>query len=187
MIKQRIVISIMLLSIFLTVMSLTTHSFESIHAQKNESIAVQEPFSQDQSFKSDFDTFVTSEPEGYGVYEERGSDTFRPGETIILYIEPSGFEYGYLTDELGNTLYTMDFTADFTITDINGNVLGGQQGLPIGDIISHHQNKELFIPFTITQTTPFPPGEYVVIYTITDENSGNSFDIVKEITIAETF
>ena len=134
---------------------------------------------------SAFDTFVTSKPQGYGVYEERDSDTFRPGETIILYIEPTGFEYGTLTDDGGNILYTIDFTADFTISNTDGNILTRQQGLPVSDIVSHRQNKEVFIPFTITQTIPFPPGNYIITYTIHDNNSRNSFDIVKEIIISE--
>lgn len=140
---------------------------------------------QNQVFMSAFDTFVTSNPQGYGVYEERDSDTFRPGETIILYIEPTGFEYGTLTDDGGNILYTIDFTADFTISNTDGNILTRQQGLPVSDIVSYSQNKEVFIPFTITQTIPFPPGNYIITYTIYDNNSRNSFDIVKEIIISE--
>jgi len=63
--------------------------------------------------------------------------------------------------------------------------LTGQQGLPVSEIISHHQNKEVFIPFTISQTFPFPSGNYVITYTIHDTNLGSSFDVVKEITITE--
>ena len=75
------------------------------------------------------------------------------------------------SDEEGDkTLYTIDFTADFVISDSDGNVLTGQQGLPVSNIASYHQNKEVFIPFTITQTSPFPSGDYVVTYTIHDGN-----------------
>lgn len=137
-----------------------------------------------QPFSSAFDTFVNTDPQGYGVYEERDSSTFSPGEDIILYIEPVGFEYG-TTEEGDGPLYTINFSADFVISDAEGNVLTGQQGLPISEIISHHQNKEVFIPFTISQTSPFPAGDYLITYTIHDSNSGNSFDIVKEITISD--
>lgn len=137
-----------------------------------------------QTFSSAFDTFVNTDPQGYGVYEERDSSTFSPGEDIILYIEPVGFEYG-TTGEGDGSLYTINFSADFVISDTEGNVLTEQQGLPISEIISHHQNKEVFIPFTISQTSPFPAGDYVITYTIHDSNSGNSFDIVKEITISD--
>ena len=131
-----------------------------------------------------FRSFVNADPQGYGVYDQRNSSTFSPGEDIILYIEPVGFEYGTIV-EGSDSLYTINFSADFVISDTEGNVLAGQQGLPVSEITSHHQNKEVFIPFTISQTSPFPAGNYVITYTIHDSNSGNSFDVVKEITIAE--
>ncbi|MDQ4073429.1 MAG: hypothetical protein M3162_03895, partial [Thermoproteota archaeon] len=49
-----------------------------------------------------------------------------------------------------------------------------------------YQNKEVIIPFTISGTEAIPPGDYVITYIITDNNSGNTFDIVKEVTIAST-
>jgi len=58
----------------------------------------------EQTFKSAFDTFVSSEPGGYGIYEERKSNVFKPGETFLLYVEPLGYTYGTVTDEDGNTL-----------------------------------------------------------------------------------
>ena len=36
----------------------------------------------------------------------------------------------------------------------------------------------------VTQSTPFPAGEYVITYTITDVPSGKTFKIVKDIVIA---
>ncbi len=137
-----------------------------------------------QTFSSAYNTFVKADPQGYGVYEERDSSTFSPGEDIILYIEPVGFEYG-TTGEGNDSLYTINFSADFAISDTKGNFLTEQKGLPVGEIISHHQNEEVFIPFTISQTSPFPAGDYVIAYTIHDSNSGNNFDIIKEITISE--
>ncbi len=168
-----------------TMLSIYAYSGQSALAQTDGAVTGLSAPSQVQTFRSAFDTFVNSEPLGYGVYDEKDSSTFSPGEEIILYIEPVGFEYGTSTDEDDDSLYTINFSADFVISDTDGNVLTGQQGLPVSEIISHHQNKEVFIPFTITQTTPFPVGDYVITYTIHDSNSGKSFDIVKEITIAE--
>jgi len=42
----------------------------------------------------------------------------------------------------------------------------------------------LLLTVSLTQTTPFPTGNYVLKYTIHDVPSGNSFDIVKNITIS---
>jgi hypothetical protein len=45
-------------------------------------------------FASSLDLFVVPESVGgYGVYEERISNTFAPGEHIVLYSEPVGFSY----------------------------------------------------------------------------------------------
>jgi hypothetical protein len=139
----------------------------------------------EQTFRSAFDTFVSSEPGGYGIYEERKSNVFKPGETFSLYVEPVGYAYGTVTDEDGNTLYTMNFTLDFFISDTNGNILGGQENLPVSNIVSYHQNKELNLDISIDQSSPFPPGDYVIIYRITDENSGKSFDIIKDVTVQD--
>ena len=90
-----------------------------------------------QTFRSAFDTFVSSESGGYGIYEDRKSNVFKPGETILLYVEPLGYTYGTVTDEDGNTLYTINFTLDFIISDKNENVLGGQEDLPVSNIVYH--------------------------------------------------
>ena len=136
-----------------------------------------------ETFRSQFDTFVASEPAGYGMYDEKESNVFAPGETFLLYVEPVGYSYGNITDENGDQLYTMNFTADFTISTPNGTILAGQEDLPLSNLISHHQNKELMLQMSIDQTSPFPPGDYVLRYTFTDENSGESFDIEKNVTV----
>ena len=138
-----------------------------------------------QTFRSAFDTFVSSEPGGYGMYDARKSTVFKPGETFLLYVEPVGYTYGTVTDSDGTRLYTMNFTLDFLISDKNGNVLGGQQDVPISNVVSHHQNKELILTISIDQSSPFPPGDYVITYRVTDENSGKSFDIPKDVTIQQ--
>jgi hypothetical protein len=117
-----------------------------------------------ETFRSQFDTFVASEPAGYGMYDEKESNVFAPGETFLLYVEPVGYTYGNITDE-------------------NGTILAGQEDLPLSNLISHHQNKELMLQMSIDQTSPFPSGDYVLRYTFTDENSGESFDIEKNVTV----
>jgi hypothetical protein len=78
----------------------------------------------------------------------------------------------------------MNFTADLVITDAEGNVLGGFQDLPISEIISHHQNKEVNLVITLSQSSPFPEGNYRVLYTVHDEPSDNTFDITEDLTIS---
>jgi hypothetical protein len=52
----------------------------------------------------------------------------------------------------------MNFTADLVITDSEGNVLGGFEDLPISEIISHHQNKELNLVTHFLGQNHFPKG-----------------------------
>ena len=139
------------------------------------------------TFASSLDLFVVPESVGgYGVYEEHMSNTFAPGEDIVLYSEPVGFSYKPIISNQtnGETQYLMNFTADLVITDTEGNVLGGFQDLPISEIISHHQNKEVNLVITLSQSSPFPEGNYKVLYTVHDEPSGNTFEITKDVNIS---
>lgn len=137
-------------------------------------------------FNSTFSTFV--EPysaAGYGVYEEHG-DVFTPGETIVLYVEPVGFNHMPVLDDRGNTLYLMNMTADYTIAGANGTELQSIEDVPVGSIVSHRPNTELFFELTLTQDNPFSADGYLLTYAVTDEVSGESFTLEKEITVAET-
>jgi hypothetical protein len=62
----------------------------------------------------------------------------------------------------------MKFTADLDITDTEGKVLGGFRDLPIMEITSHHHNKEVNLVITLSQSSPFPEGNYELLYTVHD-------------------
>src|SRR5215213_6984771 len=139
-------------------------------------------------FNATFSTFV--EPfsaAGYGVYEER-SNVFAPGETIVLYVEPVGFAHRQIIDEGGNnnTLYFMNMTADYEIAAANGTELQLIEDVQAGSITSHRPNTEMPLTLTITpEVQPLPIGDYIITYSVTDEVSGESFELEKEITVAE--
>jgi hypothetical protein len=140
-------------------------------------------------FNATFSTFV--EPfsaAGYGVYEER-SNVFAPGETIVLYVEPVGFAHRQIIDEEGgnnNTLYFMNMTADYEIAAANGTELQLIEDIQAGSITSHRPNTEMPLTLTITpEVQPLPIGAYIITYSVTDEVSGESFELEKEITVAE--
>ena len=142
-------------------------------------------------FNATFSTFV--EPfsaAGYGVYEER-SNIFAPGETIVLYVEPVGFAHEQIIDEKGggnnNTmLYLMNMTADYEIAAANGTEFQLIEDVQVGNITSHRPNTEMFLTLTLAQEVqPLPIGSYVITYSVTDEVSGESFQLEKEITVAE--
>jgi len=163
-------------------------SFQSSSAQTDTGNATTEQgvITSNGTFASSLDLFVVPESVGgYGVYEELASNTFAPGEDIALYSEPVGFSYKPIISNgtNGETQYLMNF-ADLVITDTEGNVLGGFQDLPISEIISHHQNKEVNLVITLSQSSPFPEGNYKVLYTVHDEPSGNTFEISKDVVIS---
>jgi hypothetical protein len=149
-------------------------------SQLNQSSAANETI-----FRSVFDTFVSSEPEGYGVYTERPSNVFKLGDEVIIYSEPADYTYKTLTDENGTKLYGMKMTADMILTDRNGAEFGRQLDIPMTELISHHQNKELYFDLSLTGTDNLEPGDYIVRWTVTDENSGQTFDIVKDLTLTQ--
>jgi hypothetical protein len=151
----------------------------------NELLAqVTSPPNSNNSFYPAKDLFVASKPQGYGIYNERNSNVFQPGEDIILYLEPVGFVYKNLEDNQDNPLYLISFSASFVLCDKNGKNLTNIIHVPIPDIISHFKNKDVYIPFIITPSAPFPPGQYQIKYSINDRNSGNTFDIIKNIIIS---
>jgi hypothetical protein len=129
-------------------------------------------------------TFVNESVElGNGVYQER-SNVFSPGEDILLYVQPIGFGHNQLQGQNGEKLYLMNFTADIVITLANGTIVGGGRNIPIGAIVSHYRNTEFFFTLSVTQTNPFPKGDYVINYRVIDQTSGEDFELNKVISIS---
>ena len=144
-------------------------------------------------FNASFSTFI--EPfsaAGYGVYEER-NNIFAPGETIVLYVEPVGFGHEQVIDEgdvnsnnSDTMLYLMNMTADYEIAAANGTELQLIEDVQVGNITSHRPNTETILTLTITQDVQsLPIGKYIITYSVNDEISGESFQLEKDIIIAE--
>ena len=147
------------------------------------------------AFSSHFDAFVAEGTHsGYGIYREHvPASVFRPGETIVLYVEPVGFGHQPITDtstqDGGNstaaptTLYLINMTADYIISDSNGTELATIEDVPAINFISHRQNTEFSLTLTLSQEEPFPVGDYLVTYVVHDQVTRQSFQIDKRITI----
>jgi hypothetical protein len=137
-------------------------------------------------FQIAFNTYIEpGSATGYGIYEEHANNNiFRPGETIELYLEPAAFGHQQIRDDNGNTLYLMDLTADIILSDVNGNEIFTFEDAPIETMVSHRQNTEMHLTLTVTQSQPFPVGDYIVTYVVHDQVKEESFQIDKEITIA---
>jgi hypothetical protein len=188
--NSRVILWITTLLVSIVITSVVSFQSSSAQTDTGNTTTEQRVITSNGTFASSLDLFVVPESVGgYGVYEERISNTFAPGEDIVLYSEPVGFSYKPVVSNQtnGETQYLMNFTADLVITDTEGNVLGGFQDLPISEIISHHQNKEVNLVITLSQSSPFPQGNYKVLYTVHDEPSGNTFEITKDVTISPSY
>lgn len=148
------------------------------------------------AFSSQFDVFIAEGTDGgYGVYREHvPANVFRPGETIVLYMEPVGFGHQSITatstDDIAINnasvsmpLYLIDMTVDIIISDATGTQLQALEDLPAASSISHRQNTEFPLVVTLTQSEPFPVGDYIVTYVVHDQVTGQSFQIDRQITI----
>jgi len=100
--------------------------------------------------------FTESEAIGFGMYESRKNNTFAQGETFYIYAEPKNFT----TKEIKEKFFEIHIKEDLYILDMEGNILWGQKDFLDYHIFSHRPNNEIFITNTVTQDSPFPPGEY---------------------------
>jgi hypothetical protein len=129
-------------------------------------------------------TFVNESAKlGNGVYQEH-SNVFNPGETMALYVQPIGFGHKEITGQNGEKLFLMNFTADIIFTFQNGTIIGGGQDVPAGQLMSHYKNTEVYLHLFLTNDNPLPKGDYKINYKITDEVSGKSFKLTKDVRIA---
>ncbi|HEY6757330.1 MAG TPA: hypothetical protein VI037_08085 [Nitrososphaera sp.] len=148
------------------------------------------------AFTSQLDVFIAEGTHGgFGIYREHTpANVFRPGETIVLYLEPVGFGHQPIPDtndgedggdnnSLPRTLYLINMTADIIISDAAGTVLQTLENLPTENIISHRQNTEYSLTLTLSQDQPFPVGDYIVTYVVHDQVTGQSFQLDRRITI----
>ena len=151
------------------------------------------------AFSSHFNVFIAEGTHsGYGIYREHiPANVFRPGETIVLYVEPVGFGHQAITgastqdgansnsNATDRTLYLMNMTADYIVSDSNGTELATTENVPAINLISHRQNTEFSLTLTLSQEEPFPVGDYIVTYVVHDRVTGQSFQIEKRIAIDE--
>ncbi|WP_146215513.1 hypothetical protein [Hoeflea marina] len=111
--------------------------------------------------------FVTEPAEGYGMYTEHAG-SFKPGQPILLYCEPIGLGW-----KEGGRGFQSAITVDFEITDSAGQVLGGQKKFGSFKFDSAVRNQEIMINLTMN-VDGAEAGDYQLIYTFTDENSGET-------------
>jgi hypothetical protein len=125
--------------------------------------------------------FANEEAGGFGLYNQRENATFAPGETIFIYGEAKN----YTIKESQNNLYEIYLKEDLYILDQDNNVLFGQADFLDYHITSHSKNSDLFINNTITQTSPFPVGNYKFRLVLKDIFSQKTTEVIIEFTVTE--
>lgn len=112
-------------------------------------------------------TFVTGEPEGFGMYDRRQDAIFKPGEPLTIYCEPVGLAW-----RKGGRGFQSLFTVDFEVLDTAGKVLGGQKEFGRFGFDSAVRNQEILTRLTLN-VDGIEPGDYVLRYIFNDQVSGN--------------
>ncbi len=125
--------------------------------------------------------FTDEEAWGFGMYNLRENATFAQGETFLMY----GEARNYTINKIKEDLYEIHIKEDMYILDQNNNILFKQEGFLDYHITSHSKNLDLFITNTLTQTSPFPVGDYKFLLVLKDVLSGKSTEVTIDFTVAE--
>ena len=107
--------------------------------------------------------FVTQKASGYGIYEERPTRVFKPGEPLLVYAEPIGFGW----KQADGGLYEIGFAIAFVIKTPTGTILGGNENFGRVAQRSHVRNLEFMLNLTL-DLTGAPPDDYVLAYMLRD-------------------
>lgn len=108
-------------------------------------------------------TFVSAKATGFGMYETRGSNVFKPGEPLLFYIEPLGYKF----KTVGDTS-TFGIAMDIELVSSSGTSLYRQDDFMNQGFKSHHMNQELMLNGTVTLDGA-SPGDYVMVLTLHDK------------------
>lgn len=116
--------------------------------------------------------FAEEEPESFGVYRARPSQTFVDGETMYVYAKPKN--YTILKE---GDVYHIYLSAGYAVYDKNGNYLGGEESWQDFRYIARSPIFELFFAFSFS--FDIDPGEYVLEITLKDRlsNKETSFKL----------
>jgi len=82
-------------------------------------------------------------------------------------------------------LYEIYIKEDMYILDKNNNVLFKQEDFLDYHITSHSKNFDLFVTNLLTQTSPFPVGDYKFLLVLKDVFSGKITEVTIDFTVVE--
>ena len=109
--------------------------------------------------------FVTEQASGYGMYQLRGDNRFKPGEAMHVYVEPLAFKA-----KLDGAEWNFGVTVDFAVLSKAGDTLVTREKFLDAAFHSHRRNTELMLNTTVSLESA-PPGDYQLELTVHDKNS----------------
>lgn len=121
---------------------------------------------------------VSSPPQGFGQFQPRPDNVFRPGEAMILYLEPVGFRVKH-DAENG---YSYELRSDFNLVDAWGRVVSGRRDFGRFSGSSRHFPQQIMLTFTYN-LGGLPPGEYRLETVIRDVLGQQAHTVVTPVRI----
>ncbi len=123
--------------------------------------------------------FVAESATSYGTYTRRPDNVFKPGETITAYMEPEGYVWKALDDDVKST----DISFDMLLSDKDGTVIADKTQFLSKSFKAHGNILGLFLNIDLN-ANGLPVGEYQVRYTMHDLNGDKSAEITLPFKVA---
>ncbi len=123
--------------------------------------------------------FVVGDPQGYGIFDPRESNVFKPDESMVVYVEPLGFGH-----RLVNGIYEIDIDVGLAVRDKSGKTVASRESFGQFRLRSRRRNREFFLKLTISLNGA-PPGDYVLSFPITDKVKGQKTEVSLPIRIVK--
>ena len=111
---------------------------------------------------------VVNGVEGFGDFERRDRNSFKAGETLMVYVEPVGFSY-----VLENGRYSFALAADLSIESDAGQIITEGEDLFLIDDSSRVQIREFHMVLSV-KVPDIKAGGYKAVYQVRDMNSGKT-------------
>ena len=124
--------------------------------------------------------FVTADPKGYGMYSPKEGPSFKPGESLVSYVEPVGLTWKPAPE---NGRIQAHFSVDLDILSSTGEVLASQKAFGDFTFNGFFRNQEIYATLT-TDVNGAAAGDYVLRFRFNDLNSGESASVDQKFTIA---
>lgn len=125
--------------------------------------------------------YVTRKAADFGDVEARPSNVFKPGEPLLTYIEP----VGEATQSIGSDQIGFGVIVDFEVRTPEGKALATQKSMIDRDVaVKRAEGEPNFFLNLSLDLDGFPPGNYVLVYTLRDKLSGRTLDVPQPFTIA---